>query len=62
MVGRAVVTMVMSRAARKVEHRVIYLYTALQCKDGEGGGCYVTSVRCEWNRLLTQRAKTRRVV
>ena len=27
--------MVMSRAARKVEHCVIYLYTALQCKEGE---------------------------
>lgn len=44
MVVRAVVTMVMSRAARKVEHCVIYQYTALQCKEGEGEECDVTSV------------------
>ena len=37
MVGRAVVRTVVSRAARRMEDCGIDLYTALQCKEGEGG-------------------------
>ena len=57
MVGRAVVTIVMSRAARKVEHCLIYLYTALQYKEGEGEASHATSGQYEWNRVYSRRER-----